>query len=279
MYQTEIRLNDTAVLKAFIPKDDFDGRPHGSPRPALLVIPGGGYARVSDREDEPVMLPFLAHGYCVFSLRYSVGKNAVFPRPLIEAARAMYEIRSHAAEWNLDPARVFALGFSAGGHLTASLGTFWDLPEVIAGAGIPQGSDRPTGIVLCYPVITSGEHAHKGSFYHLLGTDTPDEAALARWSVEKHISEKNPPAFFFHSSDDAGVPVENTLLAASAYAAKRIPFEVHIYPNAPHGSSLCNKLTACGVPGFINARMARWVEDAYEWMETLPSLTDLPVIS
>ncbi len=274
MLYTELKLNETAYLKGMIPKDDFDGRDHGKARTALLVIPGGGYAMVSDREDEPIMLPFLAHGYCVFSLHYSVGKNALFPRPLVEASRAVGEIRAHAKEWNIDPNRVFAVGFSAGGHLTASLGTFWHLDGIAEAAGIPAGSNRLTGMILSYAVLTAHEKAHKGSFYNLLGTASPTEEELSRWSIEEHVTDRNPPAFFWHTADDEGVPVENSLLTAMAYAAKKIPFELHVYPHAPHGSALCNSLTACGVPGFVNPRIARWVEDAYEWMEGIPSLTD-----
>lgn len=241
-------------------------------RDAMLVIPGGGYGCIcDDREGEPIALAFLARGVNSFVLKYSVGKKAVFPRPLIDASLAMSYIRNHADEFCIDPDRIFAVGFSAGGHLAASLGTFWHLPEVREGAGIGYGENRPAGTVLCYAVLSSGEKGHAGSFYNILGTDNPTKEMLDRWSVELHVDEKTSPAFFVHTADDRVVPVDNALVTASAMAAHNIQFELHIWPHGDHGIALANDLTSRGNPSHEDADEACWVDMACSWMKKVRS--------
>lgn len=236
-------------------------------RDAILVIPGGGYSCVcSDREGEPIALAFLARGVNAFVLHYSIGEKAVFPQPLIDASLAMKYIKEHAEEFHINPDRVFCTGFSAGGHLAASLGTFWNLPA-LKDAGIAEGENKPAGMILCYAVLIAGEGAHKGSFYRILGTDKPTEEELALWSIEKHIDENTVPAFFMHTSNDPVVPVRNALDTASAMAAKGMQFELHIYPDGPHGVALGDWQTARGNKAHDNRQIARWVDDAIYWME------------
>lgn len=235
-------------------------------RDAILVIPGGGYGCIcSDREGEPIALAFLARGVNAFVLRYSVGKKAVFPRPLIDASLAMKHIKEHAEEYHIDPERVFCTGFSAGGHLAASLGTFWNLPE-LAEAGIPEGINKPAGMILCYAVLIGGDGAHKGSFYNILGKTDPTDEELARWSIEKHIGEQTVPAFFMHTSNDPVVPVRNALDTASVMAAQHKKFELHIYPDGPHGMALGDWQTGRGNKALDDAKIAEWVENAVYWM-------------
>lgn len=135
-------------------------------RPSVLVIPGGGYEMTSDREAEPIAMQFLAAGYNAFVLRYSV-KPSIFPVALLEAAEAMKQIREHAAEWHVDTNAIAVIGFSAGGHLAANLATSAS-DEVIAAHGYDPDAVRPNGLMLAYPVITSGPLAHRGSFDSLL---------------------------------------------------------------------------------------------------------------
>ena len=159
-------------------------------RDAILVIPGGGYGQIcDDREGEPIALAFLAQGLNAFVLHYSIGKKAKFPRPLVDASLAMQHIREHAEEYGIDPRRVFAVGFSAGGHLCASLGSLWNsdmlkeaLPEM------PYGINRPTGTILCYAVLSATVATHPGSFYNILGTTTPSEEEL-RYNHRSHSAK------------------------------------------------------------------------------------------
>lgn len=238
---------------------------------AMLVIPGGGYGAVcSDREGEPIALAYLMQGLNAFVLHYSVGKQITDPLdPLVQASLAMLHIRANAEKYNINPARVFAVGFSAGGHLTGSLGTLWNDAELQSRLPIQGDGNRPTGVVLCYAVISAGNRGHLGSFYNLLGSQTPDAASLERFSLEKHVGAHTSPAFMMHTYDDPVVPVENALLMAGAYSAAHIPYEMHIYPHGPHGLALANKVTWSGNPDMLSPAAARWVSDSVVWMRTI----------
>ncbi len=238
---------------------------------AMLVIPGGGYGCVcSDREGEPIALAFLAQGYASFVLHYSVAGQKTFPGQLIEASLAMKYIREHAAEYAVDPEQVFAVGFSAGGHLAGTLGTMWHYPEVYRTIDMPMGYNKPTGVLLIYPVVTGVEDfGHKGSFDNLLGTQEPTEEQLARVSLEKQVDGRSAPAYIVHTANDGLVDVRNSLSLAAAYRAAGLTFEMHIYPDAPHGVALGNRITKCGEEKFDNPAIAKWVENAAIWADGL----------
>ena len=157
----------------------------------------------------------------------------------------------------------------AGGHLSASLGTLWHLDSVDAMTGLPHGKNKPCGMVLCYAVLSAGQMAHKGSFYNILGTTEPTDEQLDLYSIEKHIDENTVPAFLMHTAEDQVVPVENALYMAEALSAKKVPFEMHIYPRGPHGVALGNWLTSRGNPGYDDAQVERWVDDSVYWMKNL----------
>jgi len=202
-------------------------------------------------------------------LNYSVGEKALFPRPLADAALAMAHIKAHAEEYHIDPERVFCVGFSAGGHLSASLGTLWHLKEAQEMSGVSAEVVKPRGMVLCYPVLTAFEKAHKGSFYNILGTTAPTDEQLEKYSIEKQVDERTVPAFMMHTANDQAVPVENVLYMAEAMSEKKIPFELHIYPDAPHGVALGTWQTSRGEKKHENAAIARWVDDAVFWMRNV----------
>ncbi|MBR6719835.1 MAG: alpha/beta hydrolase [Clostridia bacterium] len=240
----------------------------GFVRDGILVIPGGGYACVCyDREGEPIALDFVAKGLCAFVLHYSVGENAKFPRPLIEASKAMKYIKEHADLYGLNPDRVFATGFSAGGHLCASLGTLWHMDEIYKEIDMPYGFNKPCGIIPVYPVISALVPTHKGSFQNLTGSLEPTEAELLEYSLETRVDEKSAPAFILHTSTDQAVPVYNALAFAKAYADAKMPFELHIFREAPHGMALATKITEVGNPGWVNESAAEWTHLAYLWMK------------
>jgi len=236
----------------------------------MLIIPGGGYGGVcSDREGYPIAYAFCSRGVNCFVLHYSVNRKGVFPDQLIEASRAMKHIKENAEKYRVNPDRIFTVGFSAGGHLAGSLGTLWHLPEVQKAVGGPEGINRPAGMVLCYPVITGFEHAHKGSFYNLLCNDNPTDEEIAKVSLEKQVSDKTVPAFLMHTADDECVPVQNALIMAEALTEKKIPYEVHIYPHGPHGLALANSITDMGCNLHNNPVAAKWVDDAVCWMKRI----------
>lgn len=238
-------------------------------RDAMLVLPGGGYAMCSDREAEPVVKKYLAAGMNVFCLRYSCGPLAGGFKPLVEASFAMKYIRERKKEFNIN--RVFAVGFSAGGHLCGSLGTFWDEPWLLEklGPDFPRGINRPDGTVLSYAVLSAVEGSHRPSFLNIIGKDDPDEEDFRRYSVELHVSEKTAPAFIWATSDDGLVPVINSVRFAEKLSAIGARFELHIWPHGPHGLSIAEEETSVNIPDMINEAAAEWIPMSIRWMRGL----------
>lgn len=240
-----------------------------SPRRAIIVCPGGGYHFLSDREAEPIALYYLGKGMNAFILRYSVAPHCTNYTPLIEAALALRHVRENAEKYNIDPNYVFICGFSAGGHLAASTGILWDIPEVREALGdAPKGIAKPTGMVLSYPVITAGKKTHGGSILNLCGKEDPTEEEKNRFSLEKHVDETSSPAFIWHTVNDNCVPVENSLCLAQAYCNHGIPFELHIYPDGPHGSALATEQTCAGKAKHLNEHIQSWADLSYRWIMT-----------
>ena len=235
-------------------------------RPLILICPGGGYGYTSDREAESMALQFLAMGYHAAVLRYSCAP-ARYPTALLELASCMKMIREHAKEWNVAEDKIVVQGCSAGGHLAASFGMFWR-EDFIAEALKVQDREilRPNGMVLCYPVITSGEFAHRGSFENLLGDRTE---LLEKMSLEKQVNENTPRAFIWHTFEDGSVPVENSLLLAGAMRRAGIPIEFHLYPRGGHGLGLATKLTETADGRSVQPECAGWIHLAHTWLEAL----------
>ncbi len=246
-------------------------------RPLVLLCPGGGYSRTSDREAEPMALKFLAMGYHAAILRYSCAP-AKFPTALWELASAMVLIRKHAEEWRVDADKIVVQGCSAGGHLAASLGMFWDEDFVAEGIGLSSADHeqvRPNGMILCYPVITSGEFAHRGSFECLLGNpvEKSEQARHAmlmeKVSLEKQVSSKTPKAFIWHTFEDGTVPVENSLMLVGALKKQGISTEFHMYPKGSHGLALADSLTQASDGSAVQEECTSWIRLAHTWMESM----------
>ena len=239
-------------------------------RDAILVLPGGGYKNLSTREGEPIATAFMAQGYNAFVLNYSVNHQKHFPGQLIEASLAMAHIKDHAEEYNIDPNRVFVTGFSAGGHLAGSLGILWHLPEIYEATGMEYGYNKPAGMMLGYPVISSNEDfGHIGSFQNLFGTDVSPKV-YPQASLEMLVDERSVPLFIMHTANDAVVPVRNALVLAEAYAKLGKPFEMHIYPDAAHGVALANRITNGNrAQDWDRPQIERWIEDAVIWAKSL----------
>jgi len=234
---------------------------------AVLVLPGGGYYITSDREAEPVAKAFFASGMNAFILRYSVKSEAVGYAPLLDAATAIKYIRDHADEWNIDADKIVVCGFSAGGHLAATIGTLWNLDIISETLNCPNEYIKPNGMILGYPVITSGPKGHKGSILKLADSEnkTPTQEEIDKFSIEKHIDENTCPAFIWHTASDKGVPVENSLYMCESLAEYNIPFELHVFPYGEHGLSIATKETAPN-DDMIMPYVARWVDMAVKWI-------------
>ena len=254
----------------------------GTPRDAILILPGGGYEIVySEREGEPVALAYMNEGLNAFVLHYSIKEKAVFPRSLCDVSLAVSHIRAHAKEFNINPNRVFVAGFSAGGHLAACLGTMWDLPEIRELTGIAYGDNKPNGVILGYALVSGKPNALQvgeaernvitAAIAVLNGKEKEKltEEDLDRYSVENYVkAETAAPMFAFHTATDF-LPVVNPIILGIAYANAGLPFELHIYPNGPHGFSLATKATSLGNPILESEAVATWFGHSIEWMKNI----------
>ena len=260
--------NNRVTLTTYLLDDQKEYSKHL--HPAMVVFPGGGYAYTSTREDEPVALAYLSAGFQTFVLRYSVTESESAPQiyhPLLDGSAALAYIREHAEEWHIDPDKIAVVGFSAGGHAACYLGTHWQDTIVTERLGIPYGKNRPNAMVLCYPVITSGEKAHRGSFNNLLGDRQDDPEMLRYTSLEKHVSENTPPTYLWHTATDPLVPVENSLLFAAALSEKKIPFEMRIFPMGAHGLSLADDLVVDPTKVPFKDHIAGWFDESVKWLQ------------
>ena len=236
-------------------------------RPSVLICPGGAYGFTSPREAEPIAMQFNTAGFHAFVLYYSVAPKR-HPQPLMDLSRAMCILRDNADEWNVDGDKIGVCGFSAGGHLAASLGVHWNKPYLEGISGIQVGQNRPNALILNYPVITSGQYAHMGSMENLLGDGISNPDLLKEASLELHINEGTPPTFLWHTFNDDAVPLENSLLFAQGLRKKNVPFELHVYPDGPHGLSLANEETDDGNIGSY-PHVATWMKLCIEWLKEL----------
>ena len=232
------------------------GLPGHTRKPLVLVCPGGAYAYCSDREAEPIAAKYLAAGYHAAVLRYHTAP-AHFPVALLEAAWCISVIRQYAGRWNIREDAVYVCGFSAGGHLAASLGTLWDIPLLHTCFG-DEPVWKPDAQILCYPVLTMGSFTHEGSRTNLIGPE-PDPALVNLLSLEKQVSSKTVPAFIWHTVADGSVPVENSLQFASALQQHHVRFELHLFETGRHGLATCEEITA-NSPDEIVPDNQSWVD-------------------
>jgi acetyl esterase/lipase len=205
---------------------------------AIIVCPGGGYAHLASHEGHDIAVWLNSVGVTAVVLKYRLGPKYHNPAMLQDAQRAIRTTRAKAAEWKIDPNRVGIMGFSAGGHLSSTAATHFDAGDANAKDPIDRMSSRPDVAILCYPVITlTDPYAHAGSRKNLLG-DNPPKELVDSLSNEKQVTDKTPPAFLFHTEDDKGVPVENSLMFAAALRKAKVPYEIHIYQTGRHGVGL-----------------------------------------
>ena len=233
-------------------------------RPCVVVCPGGGYGFISDRENEPVALALVSAGYQVFVLRYSTGEKAKGLAPLMEVSELVSKIRTYSGYFHVEKSKIAVMGFSAGGHLAASLGTLWRHEKVVRRLPDDAHANWPNALILCYPVITAGEYTHEASLAAVSGGDKDLRELL---SLEKQVSGDTPPAFVWHTAEDASVPVENSLLFVQALRKAGVPFEAHLFGRGGHGLSMCTaEVGAEGAPAAPWFGLClRWLGDLFQF--------------
>ncbi len=206
-------------------------------RPAALVFPGGGYSMCSAREADPIALYYLSQGYNAFVLYYSVGPDAPFEKSFEDANASIQYLVENAEELHINPKKIAVVGFSAGGHLAASLGT--------------MGKTRPAAMVLGYPVILS-------EFGPIMNKSIP--------SLERKVTFETPPTFIFATADDGLVPVRNSLQFASALSKSDVFFELHIFPHGAHGLSTATPAAANNNKDMVSTDVQGWLQDSCRFL-------------
>ena len=233
-------------------------------RPIIVVCPGGGYSMVSDREAEPIAMKLASMGYHVAVLRYSVSPVR-YPIALLQLGKVVSYLYENAEQYNIIKEKIAVMGFSAGGHLAASYSIKWNENWVAEKLGVSSEELRPDRMILCYPVITSGEFAHNGSFECLLG-DKYDELK-DELSIEKNINKDTPACFVWHTKTDNFVPYENTLMLIDSLKEKNIPVESHIFDKGDHGLSLANKVSMDKNKWGIEESVQVWTDYLEKWLD------------
>jgi acetyl esterase/lipase len=226
-------------------------------RAAVVICPGGGYGGLAiSYEGHDVARWLNTLGVAGIVLKYRHAPKHQHPIPLEDAQRALRFVRAHAKEWRIDPDRVGILGFSAGGHLASTAGTHFDYG--VKGDPIDEESCRPDFMILVYPVITMTDpYTHKGSRRNLLG-EAPSAKLIGELSNEKQVTKATPPTFLAHTSEDAAVPPQNSVLFYEALVANKVPAELHVYEKGQHG---------LGMDRRPDLPFSSWTKRCAAWMD------------
>lgn len=244
---------DTPTITPYLPD------PAKATGAGIVVCPGGGYAGLAQHEGTDYALWLNEQGVAAFVLKYRLGSNGYrHPVMLYDAARAVRLVRARAEDWKIDPKRVGIMGSSAGGHLASTLLTHFATGKADAEDPVERQSSRPDLGILCYPVITLGQFTHQGSKNNLLGKD-PSPELVRLLSNELQVTKETPPCFVWHTYEDKGVPVENSLLFAEALRKADVPFDLHVYQKGRHGIGLNDK------PPFEHPHP--WAKDCLFWLK------------
>jgi acetyl esterase/lipase len=246
--------DDIPTLTVFLPEKS------ASPTAAIVVFPGGGYAGLAfDYEGINEAEYYQKRGVAGFVLKYRLPVHGYrHPVPLLDAQRAIRLIRNNAA-WNIDPAKIGIMGFSAGGHLASTLETHFDAGDPNAIDPVDKLSSRPDFAVLAYPVISmKAGITHQGSKDNLLGPN-PDPALVESLSNETQVTAQTPPTILVHAQDDGLVPIENSRLMYAALQKAGVPAELDEYPHGGHGFGYG--------PNQTNAP-AGWMDKVYDWLKS-----------
>lgn len=228
-------LQNDPILTSYCP-DNFTEFSIGKIRKCVLILPGGGYGFISEREGEPIALRFAGNDIACFVLTYTIAPKLKYPNPFVEVFAALSYIRRNASHFHIDVNKIAVLGFSAGGHLAAYCSAYHTSKEYASYLDIPLSEMKINGCLLGYPVISSAF----GHLESIKNITQGNNDLLDKVSVEKHISSEFPKTFIWHTTFDSVVPLKNSLALAMALHENHVFLEMHIYPMQDHGQALCD---------------------------------------
>ena len=299
LHEIDLREDGTSRLVG-LELEPFISTGRKKTRPAIIICPGGAYMTLAYREAEPAAARFAGMGFQVFILYYPTylwdhkkpqspaearfNENAHLPEPIVDAMQAMAWVRGHADELDVDANRVYMLGFSAGAHLVCSLAERFDDEELLSRAGTDAQTAKPTGILLCYPMLSGdcvlrlaerdGAEFVRMQSRALFGTDEATEEQLAAVRLADHVRPDMPRCFMWHNAEDTVTdPRESTKLAFEMLCAG-VPCELHLFERGPHGQSLCDE-TSSVLPEHLNPAASVWPELARTWLAADAAGTEL----
>jgi acetyl esterase/lipase len=229
---------------------------------AVIVCPGGAYEFRAEHEGAEIAEWLNTIGVTAFVLNYRIAPEYHHPVQLSDVQRAVRHVRYYAKDYGIDEDKLAVMGFSAGGHLAGSVSVHYNYRAYEPTDEIDKVSARPNASILCYPVIDMFEYRHDGSRRNLIG-ENPLHADKELMTLYAHVTRDTPPAFIWHTSSDAAVPVENSLMYADALSKVQVPFELHIYPIGCHGLGLADKAER-DVP-----HVAQWSDSCRSWLELI----------
>ncbi len=240
-------------------------------RPAILVVPGGGYAYCSEREGDPVALAFSQAGYQTFILQYHCGDASAYPTPLVEIARACAHIRMHSAEYGTDGDKIAAIGFSAGGHLAALLGSSWHRESLADLTGLTAEEMKPNALVLGYPVVHLKAFAERMEL-HARDANAPVRGAMIKQYLPDSdplalVSALTPPTYIFHTMGDVTILPSDTLEYVNALVQHKVPCEYHLFSAGEHGLSTADSHSCYS--RVYPKRVHYWLPMAIAWLNEL----------
>lgn len=269
-FTIELNRERAATLEAILfdePSPDEQPTPLEHPRPAVIIAPGGGYMMLAQRESDPTAVTFLQRGFNTFVLRYSLHDDAVYPNPAVDAAQAVRWVRAHADELGVIPNQLALLGFSAGAHVAALLGTHWYRDDLVAAERaeyeasgrqeLLEHSSRPDYLVCCYGAF-SVEWA--GNDEAILRTAASVDCIAA-------VTDKTPPSFVWTTGEDDVVPPTQSLRFVTALAETGVPFEYHHYQRGKHGLATADGLCTADLGlDAVPENVATWADLAANWL-------------
>lgn len=268
--QIFLRADDRDIyMDAYIPTPHHEIKLKS--RKAVIIFPGGGYRFLSGRESDPIARKFLGEGFCTFVLYYSIKEKAVEPRQLVDASLAVSHVRKNAEQYGIDPDKIIVCGFSAGGHLAASIGTLWDRDFAKTSDDMPHGINRPNGMILCYPVINTQSYLNgSGERGKVEYGDPMTEIGKITSQLDLYVkSGITPPAYIWTTFEDTLVPPENSIHYALSMQREKIPYELHVFNHGWHGLSLATPEVGREDGVGVFPDIAEWADEATAWAKKL----------